>query len=45
MEVKHHNKHLGIMIFIGFLLIIIGIISYIIINYNSDQAEVKKENG
>lgn len=42
MEVKHHNKHLGIMIFIGFLLIIIGIISYIIINYNNDQAEVRK---
>ena len=30
------------MILIGFLLIVIGIISYIIINYNSDQAEVKK---
>ena len=42
MEVKRNNKHLGIMIFIGFLLIIIGIISYIVINYNSDQAEVKK---
>ena len=42
MEVKRNNKHLGIMIFIGFLLIIIGIISYVVINYNSDQAEVKK---
>lgn len=42
MEVKHHSKKLGIMILIGFLLIVIGIISYIIINYNSDQAEVKK---
>ena len=44
MEAKHQNKnkHLGVMIFIGFLLIVIGIISYIIINYNNDQAEVKK---
>ena len=42
MEVKHHSKKLGIMILIGFLLIVIGIISYIIINYNSDQAEVRK---
>lgn len=42
MEVKKRNKHLGIMILIGFLLIVIGIISYIIINYNDDQAEVKK---
>lgn len=42
MEVKHQNRHLGIMILIGFLLIIGGIISYIIINYNDDQAEVKK---
>ena len=43
MEAKHqNNKHLGIIIFIGFLLIIIGIISYVVINYNSDQAEVKK---
>ena len=42
MEVKRNNKHLGIIIFIGFLLIIIGIISYVVINYNSDQAEVKK---
>ena len=42
MEAKSHNKHLGILIFIVFLLIIIGIISYIVINYNSDQAEVKK---
>ena len=42
MEAKSHNKHLGILIFIGFLLIIIGIVSYIVINYNSDQAEVKK---
>lgn len=42
MEVKHHSKKLGIMILIGFLLIVIGIISYIIINYNDDQAEVKK---
>ncbi len=42
MEVKRKNKHLGIMILIGFLLIVIGIISYIVINYNSDQAEVKK---
>ena len=42
MEVKHHSNKLGIMILIGFLLIVIGIISYIIINYNSDQAEVKK---
>lgn len=42
MERKKHNKHLGILIFIGFLLIIIGIISYIVINYNSDQAEVKR---
>ena len=42
MEVKHHSKKLGIMILIGFLLIVIGIISYIIINYNSEQAEVKK---
>ncbi len=42
MEVKHHSKKLGIMILIGFLLIVIGIISYIVINYNDDQAEVKK---
>ena len=42
MEVKKRNKHLGIMILIGFLLIVIGIISYVIINYNDDQAEVKK---
>ena len=42
METKSHNKHLGILIFIGFLLIIIGIVSYIVINYNSDQAEVKR---
>ena len=42
MEVKHHSKKLGIMILIGFLLIIGGIVSYIIINYNDDQAEVKK---
>ena len=43
MEAKHqNNKHLGIMIFIGFLLIVIGVISYVIINYNNDQAEVKK---
>lgn len=42
MEVKRNNKHLGIIIFIVFLLIIIGIISYVVINYNSDQAEVKK---
>lgn len=42
MEAKSHNKHLGILIFIGFLLIIIGIVSYIVINYNSDQAEVKR---
>ena len=41
MEVKHHSKKLGIMILIGFLLIVIGIISYIIINYNHDQAEVR----
>lgn len=42
MEVKKRNRHLGIMILVGFLLIVIGIISYIVINYNSDQAEVKK---
>ncbi len=42
MEVKHHSKKLGIMILIGFLLIVIGIISYVIINYNDDQAEVRK---
>ena len=42
MKVKHKNRHLGIMILIGFLLIIGGIVSYIVINYNSDQAEVKK---
>ena len=42
MEVKRKNKHLGIMILIGFLLIVIGIISHIVRNYNSDQAEVKK---
>ena len=43
MEAKHqNNKHLGIMIFVGFLLIVIGVISYVIINYNNDQAEVKK---
>ena len=42
MEAKSHNKHLGILIFIAFLLIIIGIVSYIVINYNSDQAEVKR---
>ena len=42
MEAKSHNKHLGILIFIVFLLIIIGIVSYIVINYNSDQAEVKR---
>lgn len=42
MEVKHHSKKLGIMILIGFLLIVIGIISYIVINYNDDQAEVRK---
>ncbi len=42
MEVKHHNKHLGIIIFLGFMLIVIGIISYVVINYSNDQAEVKK---
>ena len=42
MEAKSHNKHLGILIFIFILLIIIGIVSYIVINYNSDQAEVKR---
>ena len=42
MEVKHHSKKLGIMILIGFLLIVIGIISYIVINYNDDQTEVRK---
>lgn len=42
MEVKHHSKKLGIMILIGFLSIVIGIISYIVINYNDDQAEVRK---
>lgn len=42
MEGKHHSKKLGIMILIGFLLIVIGIISYIVINYNDDQAEVRK---
>ncbi len=42
MEVKHHSKKLGIMILIGFLLIVMGIISYVIINYNDDQAEVRK---
>lgn len=42
MEVKHHSKRLGIIILIGFLLIVIGIISYIVINYNDDQAEVRK---
>ena len=42
MEGRHHSKKLGIMILIGFLLIVIGIISYIVINYNDDQAEVKK---
>ena len=42
MEVKKRNRHLGIIILIGFLLIVIGIISYIVINYNNDQAEVKK---
>ena len=42
MKVKHQNKHLGILIFIGFLLIAVGIISYVVINYTSDQAEVKK---
>ena len=42
MEVKKRNRHLGVMILVGFLLIVIGIISYIVINYNSDQAEVKK---
>ena len=42
MEKKHHNKHIAIMVLIGFLLIVGGIVSYIIINYNDDQAEVKK---
>lgn len=41
METKKRNRHLGIMILVGFLLIVIGIISYIVINYNNDQAEVK----
>ena len=34
MEVKKRNRHLGIMILIGFLLIVGGIISYIVTNYN-----------
>ena len=42
MEVKKRNRHLGIIILIGFLLIIGGIISYIVTNYNSNQAEVRK---
>ncbi len=42
MEVEHRSKRLAIMILIGFLLIVIGIISYVVINYNDDQAEVKK---
>ena len=42
MEVKKCNKKIGIIIFLGFLLIVIGIISYVVINYNNDQAEVKK---
>ena len=42
MGVKHKNRHLGIMILVGFLLIIGGIISYIVINYNNEQAEVKR---
>lgn len=41
MGVKQNNKHLVIIILIAFLLIIGGIISYLVINYNSDQAEVK----
>ena len=42
MEDKHNSKKIGIMIFIGFLLIVIGIVSYVVINYNDDQAEVRK---
>ncbi len=42
MRVKQNSKHLGIVIFIGFLLIIIGIVSYLVINYSNDQAEVQK---
>lgn len=42
MEVNKRNKHIGIIILIGFLLIVTGIVSYIVINYNDDKAEVKK---
>ena len=42
MEVKRKNKHIGIIILIGFLLIIGGIIIYAVINYSNDQAEIKK---
>ena len=43
MEVRRkNNRHLGLIIFIAFLLIAAGIIAYVVINYNNDQALVKK---
>lgn len=43
MEKKHkNNKHIGIMILIAFILIVAGIITYIVINYNNAQTEIKK---
>ena len=40
---ENNNKHLGLLILLGFILIIAGIVAYIIISYNSDQADIKKE--
>ena len=42
MEVKQHKKYIGILILVAFLLIVGGIITYIIINYNNDQALITK---
>ena len=39
---ENNNKHLGLLILLGFILIIAGIVAYIIISYNSDQADIKK---
>ena len=38
----NRNRHLGLLILLGFILIIADIVAYIIISYNSDQADIKK---
>ena len=43
MEVtKKKSKHVGLILLIVFIVIVIGIITYVVINYTNDQAEIKK---